>query len=256
MIIEQEVNVKKSFKETIAESDLYPMYYELGYTKAEIDAFMGRRIRDLLIIVTAALIAGILWRFELIFVGVLLAGYLWYDSYQRVRRSYGHYLFLRELDFWRFIRMVIPFLTTKQPLFEIFEEQLVILESNISEARKQEKSYIHGSVASNLKRLMVDMVNESGQVSNFSKFAESCSNSDRAVLIMTAIHDKTEYSDDASVVLELGEIASRELFKQVDQAILIKTTRLNSPPTVITMSSLLFVVSYAVSSFASLFTVL
>lgn len=232
---------KKTFWERISEDNLYFMAYEMGYTKSEVDKSQKKRLLISIIAATLPiLILGTDQSYSYI-ASVILAVYMWKSPYSSLKRKFNEQAFKRELDFWRFIRMVIPFLASSQSLYSIFGEQLKMMNDESP-----------GSVKTNLRRLMREMTDSPQDVEPFITFAEKCSGSDRAVLTMSAIYDKSEFSDDMSIVEELGEIATNELFKRRSMITNMKLKRLNKASYVMVFSSMLIVIAYAVGMISML----
>ncbi|PFD12263.1 hypothetical protein CN269_30580, partial [Bacillus thuringiensis] len=79
----------------------------------------------------------------------------------------------------------------------------------------------------------------------FTDYAMRSSGSDMSINIMQTIYDFQQNSSDTNVINELGQMASTELQRSIDEIIAFKLKRFNFFPTKIVMSSFILVVGFA-----------
>ncbi|MCP8032779.1 hypothetical protein JKS07_13590, partial [Listeria monocytogenes] len=219
------------FYHAIAEINLYSMVQKMGYGEEEFFLFQRKRlIKSTLMMVAAVPLALTITKWLFLLAPVLFI-YSWWVDYQKEKREFTNFLFLKNLDFAKFMRLVVPYLMQNSTgLYGVFNRMIKRLED--------------GEVKQLLRQLMIDMTNNPGSDLPFRTFAESAGDSDEAVTFMITLYDYSEYAKDDSVLKDLSELASNEILRGSDEIIDIKSKRFAFFPSKLNMLSTLLLMGY------------
>lgn len=225
---------KKKIYRVFAESQLYPILNEMGYTEAQADQFQKRRLLESLGIFLALMFTGKLLASWLYF-GALIVPVVYYKlKWKSIKEAYRVWKFKRHLQFTKFMRLLIPYLKQSEgnaSLYTIFNK---ILQRTTDENDRK-----------NLSRLMSQMTSRPNDVQPFIDFANRSSGTDRSVLFMTTIFDFQHSSFDTSVIDELGKEASKELMIGIDEIVRFKVSRFGGYPSKVTYALLIYITGFA-----------
>lgn len=228
--------VTKSIWEKSAEPLLYAMTREMGDNTKNIDAYQRKRVASSAFMFSIGMLLGLIIHPWLYLAGPVL-GLFWYKSkLNHVKNYYRSWKFMRQLNFSQFCRLVIPYLKVSggnAPLYTVFNK---ILERTRDEVDRQ-----------SLYRLMSEMGSNPSEIQPFLDFAERSSGSDMSHLFMSTIFDYQETTFDVSTIDELGQIASNDMMKSIDEIIRVKERRFVMFPTKIVMSSFILVAGLGLS---------
>ncbi|MCY9367507.1 hypothetical protein MOF14_12270 [Bacillus spizizenii] len=225
---------KLSFWHKIAESNLFSMFKEMGYKENDVLKYQKKRFFKCLLIFIISCIAALFINKLLMVLGLILAVFLWLAEYKSVQKKYRDFRFKKQLVFNKFTRLLIPYLLQKgATVYKVLNKMRNRIED--------------GHVKDALEKLLIGMNEMPNSEEPFRQFALDASGTDQAVLFMTTLYDFQQSTSDTSVIQELGQISSQELFKGVDDIISYKLRGFFMFPTKLTMATLLIVGGYCLS---------
>ncbi len=236
MIIVDKTPVTKKFLRSIAESDLYPISREMGYSLKTIDNFQKNRITQSVALGLALLVGGSLLSSWFYFLAVVFSFVFYKSKYKSLKSKHSVWKFQRHLQFSKFTRLLIPYLKQnegKASLYTIFNKILQRTEN------EQDKKMLY--------TLMSEMSSKPNNIKPFIDYANKSSGTDMSVLFMSTIFDFQQSTFDTSVIDELGKMASEELLDGINQIIKFKLHRFSSFPTKITMTVMIIILGFAVA---------
>ncbi|CUB18111.1 hypothetical protein BN2127_JRS9_02615 [Bacillus subtilis] len=223
---------KNNFWLTIAESNLASMLDEMGYNQDWLISFQKKRLIRAFFVLSLGTVIGALFSVWLMLLGPVLAVFVWMIEYQKILTFYKKNQFEKELQFNKFTRMLIPLLLEKNAkLYVALNKMLKRMED--------------GQVKQALERLLIGLNDQPNSEEPFQKFAKEASGTDRALLFMTTLFDYQQSSHDTTIISELGQIASKELFEGVRDIVEFKLRKFSMFPTKLTMASFIPVIGYA-----------
>ncbi|EKZ1357851.1 hypothetical protein Q9T70_002925, partial [Listeria monocytogenes] len=221
----------QKFYHAIAEINLYTMVQKMGYGEEEFFLFQRKRIVKSSFMMLAAIPLALTISKWLFLLAPVLFIYNWWNDYQKEKREFHHFIFLKNLDFAKFMRLVVPYLMQNNTsLYGVFNRMIKRLDE--------------GEVKQLLRQLMIDMTNNPGTDEPFRTFAESAGDSEEAITFMVTLYDYSEYAKDDSVLKDLSELASNEILRGSDEIITIKSKRFAFFPTKLNMLSTLLLMGY------------
>lgn len=228
-------DVKKNrYNRMLAEEDLYSMLEEMGNTKRMIDKFQKRRMIQTALAGFFGLLLGLFLSKWCYLLAIGLPFFLYRSKYTHVIKVYNAFKFERHLNFSKFTRLLIPYLKEADgsvSLYQVFRKILNRMENPVDK--------------NSLARLMSEMTDKPNDIQPFTDYAMRSSGSDMSINIMQTIYDFQQNSSDTNVINELGQMASTELQRSIDEIIAFKLKRFNFFPTKIVMSSFILVVGFA-----------
>ena len=223
------------FWEKMGEERLYYMLREMGNTNTAITKYQKTRFFQSILFLVISIIIAVVMKNSLVILGGLVLGFLMYRSrFTSVRSMHNQWKFEREMAFSRFVRLLIPYLKQSGgsvSLYTTFNKML----GRMDDESDQESLYM----------LMGEMSDRPGDIQPFYDFAERSSGSDMAYLIMGTIYDFQETTTDTTVIDELGQMASEQMMKAIDEIIMFKIKRFGMFPTKVVMSSFVLVIGLA-----------
>lgn len=215
-----------------AESNLASMLDEMGYTKQWVTGFQKKRFMKAIIALAAGTVVGALFSTWIMLLGPILAVFVWMLEYQRIVNAYKRHQFEKELQFNKFIRMLFPLLLERNAtLYGALNKML--------------KRMDDGLVKRALKRFLIGLSDEPNSEAPFRLFAKEASGTDRAMLIMATLFDYQQSSNDTTIISELGQMSSKQLFEGVREIAEFKLRKFYMFPTKLTMASFVPIVGYA-----------
>lgn len=224
--------VKESFFKKIAEKDLFKMLNEMGDSDERIIKFQKSRLLKSVIATIPFLLFAIFFNKMFVFASIGLGIFVWSNEYKRIVKFYKNFLFEKQLVFSKFTRMLIPYLLQSDAtMYSVFNRILTRLED--------------GHVKHCLERLIIEMNEMPNSDEPFKKFARDASGTDSAILFMTTLYDYQQNTFDHSIINELGQLASEELFEAVDEIKAFKLKKFAMFPTKLTMASFIITLGYA-----------
>lgn len=226
---------KPSIWEKLAEDKLYHQLREMGDTTKNIDKFQRKRMLFSLFIVLIGCAAGAFVHVWLYLAGPLFGVVFYKMQAKKVDTHYKGWKFMRQLNFSKFTRLVIPYLKASggtTALYTIFNK---ILKRTEDEADRR-----------SLYQLMGEMGDNPESLDPFTDFAERSSGTDMSHLFMSTIYDFQQSTFDTSVIDELGRMASEDMMGAIDEIIDMKLRRFVMFPTKVVMSSFILVAGLGV----------
>ncbi|GAF66459.1 putative ATPase [Bacillus sp. TS-2] len=218
----------------VAEKNLLDIFLSMKYTEEDFIRFQKRRMRKFIFFMAFGVIMAIVTSPVLLFFGLGAAVYQWSQEYKQVKVSFKQFNFMKQLTYGKFTRNLIPEL--KKPhatIYTIFNRMLPKIED--------------GHVKNCLERLIINMNENPNSDEPFKEFAEDASGTDDAHLFFSTLYDYQQYTFDDSVLYELGQMASEDLFNSVDEIILYKISKFKMNPTKVTMLFLVLLGAYSIA---------
>lgn len=227
----------------LLENDIHQQLKEMGNTDSAIYKFQKTRF----VMMTVCFMIGLALISSIGPVAILLAfglsAFIWFAKHRSVKQMYLRFTFKKQLNFSKFMRLMVPYLLQEQrSLYSIFN----------SMHGRLDDPYIR----SNLEILMIEINDNPNEVKAFEQFALVCSGTETASLFMSTLFDYQQSSFDVSVIKELGEIASEELFTTIDSIIAFKLKRFGMFPTKITFGSFVLTIGFVVAMILSMVKIL
>ncbi|MGE6592279.1 hypothetical protein ACQKFU_22460 [Bacillus mycoides] len=233
-IVTAKSSKKNRYNRLLAEEDLYSMLEEMGNTKAMIDKFQKRRLLQSFVMCIFGLLLGLFLSSWCYLIAIGLPIFLYRSKYTHVTKVYSAFKFERHLNFSKFTRLLIPYLKEageSVSLYLVFRKILNRMEKPIDK--------------NSLAKLMSEMTDKPDDIQPFTDYAMRSSGSDMSINFMQTVYDFQQNSSDTNVINELGQIASAELQRAIDEIIAFKLRRFNFFPTKMVMSSFILVVGFA-----------
>ncbi|GED65581.1 hypothetical protein [Lysinibacillus fusiformis] len=230
---------------SFAEANYITMLDEMGHSEYEIKKRMKKRIRLTVFMFVIFLILSILTKNSLWYLLLVFMSFVAFkNDYNKVNRLYDEFCFKRELQFSKFMRLIVPYLKQSadeknnlgsqhsqrdMPLYTIFTKLIPRLD---------------GDLQKSLFRLMNEMVAAPNDITPFLEFSKRSSNKDIDLNFMMAIFDYQNSTKELSVIEELSDIANRELLKRTKEVINLKFKKVNSIPFMLAISIVLILIPY------------
>ncbi|HDR6259336.1 hypothetical protein ABR780_26630 [Bacillus cereus] len=233
-IVTAKSSKKNRYNRLLAEEDLYSMLEEMGNTKAMIDKFQKRRLLQSFVMCIFGLLLGLFLSSWCYLIAIGLPLFLYRSKYTHVTKMYSAFKFERHLNFSKFTRLLIPYLKESGETVSLYQVFRKIL-------NRMEKPVDKNSLA----KLMSEMTDKPDDIKPFTDYAMRSSGSDMSINFMQTVYDFQQNSSDTNVINELGQIASAELQRAIDEIIAFKLRRFNFFPTKMVMSSFILVVGFA-----------
>lgn len=222
--------IKPSIWEKLAEDKMYHQLRKMGDTTQNIDRFQRKRALTFLFIVALGCAAGMFVHVWLYLAGPIFGVVIYKMKAKKIDNFYKSWKFMRQLNFSKFTRLVIPYLKASggmTALYTIFNKIL---------ARTEDESDRRS-----LYQLMGEMGDNPESLEPFTDFAERSSGTDMSHLFMSTIFDFQQSTFDVSVIDELGRMASEDMMSAIDEIIDMKLRRFVMFPTKVVMSSFILV---------------
>lgn len=237
----EKVDDRPSLWIRIAEHNLYDMCKEMGFTEERFIKYQKKRFFRAVIFGFPVIVAAFFFQWWWALAGITISGFLWWNEYNRAKKFYGNFNFEKQLQFSKFTRMLIPYLLqTNSTLYSVFTRLLDRLEE--------------GHVKSSLERLLIEMNEYPNSDTPFVRFAKDASGTDSSILFMTTLYDFQQNTFDHSIIMELGQLSSVQLFKGVDEIIAYKLRKFSMYPTKLTMASFIITLGYAICMISEAFS--
>ncbi|HFK1488836.1 hypothetical protein P5G86_23890 [Paenibacillus jamilae] len=233
-IVTAKSSKKNRYNRLLAEEDLYSMLEEMGNTKAMIDKFQKRRLLQSFVMCIFGLLLGLFLSSWCYLIAIGLPIFVYRSKYTHVTKVYSAFKFERHLNFSKFTRLLIPYLKEageSVSLYQVFRKILNRMEKPVDK--------------NSLAKLMSEMTDKPDDIQPFTDYAMRSSGSDMSINFMQTVYDFQQNSSDTNVINELGQIASAELQRAIDEIIAFKLRRFNFFPTKMVMSSFILVVGFA-----------
>ncbi|KYD11476.1 hypothetical protein B4102_2204 [Heyndrickxia sporothermodurans] len=225
----------------IAEHNLFDMCKEMGFTEERFIKYQKKRLFRSLLFGFPLIVAAFIFQWWWSLAGIAISTFLWWNEYNRAKKIYGNFNFEKQLQFSKFARMLIPYLLqTEATLYSVFTRLLDRLEE--------------GHVKSSLERLLIEMNEYPNSEVPFVRFAVDASGTDSAILFMTTLYDFQQNTFDHSIIMELGQLSSTQLFEGVDEIISFKLRKFSMYPTKLTMASFVITLGYAICMISEAFS--
>lgn len=240
-INEEEIKEKPSWWIRIAEQNLYKMCMEMGFTEERFIKYQKKRFFRSILFGIPLIAASFFLQWWWSLAGLVLMVFMWWNEYNRAKKFYGNFNFEKQLQFSKFTRMLIPYLLqSNATLYSVYSRMLDRLEES--------------HVKSSLERLLIEMNEYPNSDVPFIKFAKDASGTDSAVLFMTTLYDFQQNTFDHSIIMELGQLSSEQLFEGVDEIITFKLRKFSMYPTKLTMASFVITLGYAICMISEAFS--
>lgn len=238
--------MKQSIWIKMLEKKCYQKLIQMGNSEISITKWQKKRVFSSVILVILGFISGIVLKNNLVCAGgFLLSVLLYFSKIRTINSMYKRYVFIRQLQFSKFTRLLLPYLNKENQsvnLYGVFAKIVPRLD------------YEEDKVL--LMQLMQEMLNNPGKIQPFIDYANKASGSDLSILFMSTIFDIQQGSTNTDVVNGLDQLASEELLLRIDMIVNSKLRKFTFIPTKMTMVSILliigFVVGYALTVFQSI----
>ena len=145
-------------------------------------------------------------------IGVVLGAVLWFFDYLKVEKHFQHFQFTRQLDFNKFIRMLMPYLRV---------EGMTLYKA----LNKMKDRLDDGTTRNALIALITKLNSRPNDRAPYEEFAKEASGQDQSELIMQTLFDFHQSSNDSTTIKELAKIVDHELEKNIDEISDIKDGR-------------------------------
>lgn len=240
-MITEPIDVKPSFWIRIAEHNLYDMCKEMGFTEERFIKYQKKRFFRSILFGFPLIIAAFFFQWWWSIAGIAISVFLWWNEYNRAKKFYGNFNFEKQLQFSKFTRMLIPYLLqTNTTLYSVFTRLLDRIEGE--------------HVKKSLERLLIEMNEYPNSEVPFVRFAKDASGTDSSILFMTTLYDFQQNTYDTSIIMELGQLSSVQLFEGVDEIITYKLRKFSMYPTKLTMASFVITLGYAICMISEAFS--
>lgn len=230
-------NLKKpSIYLRMMEPTMYAKLKEVGDTDDRIAGFQKKRVRLFLIFIIIGCIFGFLVHAWLYLSGFVVGFFFYHGKKRQVDSFYRNWKFARQMNFSKFMRLLIPYLKAsggRSSLYTIFNKILQRIPETDDDERR------------NLFMLLSDMGNKPSSLEPFTAFARRSSGTDMSYLFMNTVYDFQQTTYDVTVIDELGRMAAEEMMSSIDEIIAAKIRRFNMFPTKIVMSSMILIFGLA-----------
>ncbi|MCE4051689.1 hypothetical protein [Bacillus sp. Au-Bac7] len=227
---------KEPFFLKFLEPDLESMLKEMRYGPEVLIRFQKKRVYMGIGYIVFGLCLSVFSPFLILF-GLLLAVMNWMNAYKRVKRMYNNASFLKQFAFSKFSRTLLPYLLqSNATLYSVFNGMLA--------ANRIENEHLKGC----LERLIIEMNDHPESEEPFKRFAREASGTDNAELFMTTLYDFSQHTFDSSILVELGKMATDDLFNGINQVTQFKLRKFDMNPTKLTMINLVLIAGYMASS--------
>ena len=217
----------------LAEKDYVSLLETMGSTEKEIKKRMMKRIFLTLFMLLLSLSSYLLLQMNfLLFLVIIMPVIAYKADTSTVKKEYEKYTFDQDLQFSKFMRLIVPYLKQEQSkvtLYMVFSKLLNRLE---------------GQFKNHLFVLMNEMVAQPNDIEPFLDFARKTSNRDTNINFMMALYDFQNSSKEVSVIEDLSETANRELMKKVDEIIKRKNRGVELLPFLVAFSIMLVIMPY------------
>lgn len=195
-------NERKGFWHLVAEPDLFDMVLKSGHGEHEFIVFQKRRLRNSLIAaIFGAALPTILISKWLAFVGMVLFLYAWRNVYAKEKKVFNDELYEKQIDWFAYQRLTSSFIPgdgKNDSIFVVFSKVLSKLEE--------------GEFKESLKRLMIEITEESTELDPYLRFAQNgAGGTDDSLTFMMALYNFKSHTHDKSIINELTEIARRDM---------------------------------------------
>lgn len=171
-------------------------------------------------------LASMSWKtVGLISVGTMIASYFYYNTL--LKNNYRRYIFDREMQFAKFSRLLVPYLTIVSDggsLYRVFEKIVPRLDSE--EDRRL------------LRILMTEMTRDPTSAKPFTTFARAFSGSTFAVVFMRAVNNMAQSGANPTVIMSLNDQADRAMLDKIRSIKDFKIHKFFLYPTYVTMLSM------------------
>lgn len=220
------------FLSKIAEANLYPMLEQLEYDLLKFQKI--RLLKAILGLFVGAFVGSLSSIWAALIGGLFLALFVWWKEYHNAVKTFKQFTYLREIEFNKFTRMLIPLLLENgATLYGALNKMLKRLEP--------------GHVKDALQKFLIELNENPESEEPFIKFANAASGSEEAILFLSSLYDYKESSFDTSVIEELGKTSSEKLFEGVQDIIEFKARKFSLFPTKLTMVTFIPVLGYAIA---------
>ncbi|KGX85188.1 hypothetical protein [Pontibacillus litoralis] len=230
---ETKANPKPNIWVRMAESKLYEMCMEMGFTEERFIKYQKKRFFRAVFFSLPLIIASFFFQWWWSIIGFLIGGFLWWNEYKRATKFYNNFNFNKQLEYQKFTRMIIPYLLqSDSTIYSVFSKMI----------ERVEDGHLKGC----LERLLIEMNEYPNADTPFVNFAKAASGTDSAVLFMTTLFDYQQSSSDPTIIMELGQMSSEQLFEGIDEIVSYKIRKFSFYPTKLTMSSFVVTLGYAI----------
>lgn len=232
-------SLKKSFVNRLCLKSITETAYTLlrKMNRSDIDILLWQKRRLILfssLLMFAILIAFLMnYIIGLVFCIFVLLIYFYQELV--IRKCYQKYRFERNLQFFKFARLVIPYLMQAKQGISIYQ----ILSNMVRRIETQADQQL-------LSVLMTQITEQPESIQPYIKFANAMSDSDYAVTFMSVIFDISQGATDEQMIEELGKTVSIQLMQAIDEIITFKRKKFVMFPTKLTMINLILIIGYMV----------
>lgn len=218
---------------------------ELGYGYQDIVSWQkSRLLLSGLLVVATVLYATTLPNTDWVIVAIMLvlSWLLYIQKLYSMRREWRTLRFVRQLDFAKFCRLLVPYLDEENAntsLNYIFPK---IVDRMSHEEDKRE-----------VRILIKKMTDDSNNLQPFLDFAKNMSNTDFSFLFMMTLYDIKEGAADPEIIARLGTMASDEVVARMKDIKRMKLAKFNKYTYVMAVSIVLFLMGYFLAIGADMF---
>lgn len=164
-------------------------------------------------------------------IGVVLGAVLWFFDYLKVEKHFQFFQFHRQLDFNKFIRMLMPYLRVEgMTLYKALQKMKDRLDD--------------GTTRNALIALITKLNTRPNAREPYEEFAKQASGQEQSELIMQTLYDYHQSSNDSTTINELAKIVDHELETNIDEISEIKDGRFEMDNYLLGMCLLVVVFGY------------
>lgn len=240
---------KKPF---LLEANLYSKMLEMNEKGSVIHKWQTRRLLSVALILIIGTVLSILSPANVsIILGFTIASavLIFFNSRKSIENLYSNYRFQRQLEFSKFCRLIIPYLSTSDnqvSMYGVFDK--IVNRMRYDDDKK------------NLKILMKQMSDEPENITPFIEFGRKMSDTDFSAIFMTTIFDIKDGCNDPQIITRLGELASKEILEKIQDIKNKKLSRFTFFTTKIAFSCFLIIfgfgIAYLFATFSQMFDIM
>lgn len=231
-------------------------WYEMGYASSAVNASVKKRLMKAIVFGLVFMMVAVFgFRFFMklsslkslelgVLIGAIIMFVMWSLGSRNALNGYHRYLYMRQLAFTKFERLIIPYLSQMKDGVSLFS-----MLRRVSARMDDRADQIL------IEKLMTTLTDGDGDDADaFTDFARRFGNSDSSRLFMLSLYQmyKGNYNDD--IVKDLGKQSNEAMMKQVTEIANHKLKRFNFLTTELTMATIVVLFTYIATVIVNQFT--
>ncbi|EAG4642810.1 hypothetical protein C5754_14170 [Listeria monocytogenes] len=238
-LLQEERPYGSSFWVRIAEKNLFTMLIEMEQippfeTKEEQIHYLinlqRKRVFKGILLLLIGVLGAIFINKWLLLAFFVLACLFYRMDYTKVVKTYKYWKFEKQIEFLKFIRLLIPILLEKKT-------SLYLAMNKMLHRLDEDSKYIKDEI----ERFLIALNQKPNSIEPFINFAKRASGTEEALLMLRTLFAYQQKSNDPTIIKELGELSNEQLMGGVDEIIRFKTKRFGIYPS-LTLASIFFIV--------------